>query len=102
MYFQINAFLIITSLSFFTGLMGLVFNRQNILITIMSIELMLLSVNLNLIMFAICLDDVVGQIFAVFVLTIAAAESAVGFALITCLHESSGNIQLNPVRTPKE
>jgi len=73
----------ITSLIFFTGILGLLTNRRNLLITIMTLELLLLSVNLNFITFSIYLDDIVGQIFVLFILTIAASESSIGLSIIT-------------------
>jgi NADH-quinone oxidoreductase subunit K len=80
---SINYVLILTSIVFFIGLLGIVLNRKNILIIIMSIELLLLAVNLNFAAFSIYLDDIVGQIFVLFILTIAATESAIGLAVIT-------------------
>lgn len=73
----------VTSLIFFTGILGLLTNRRNLLITIMTLELLLLSVNLNFITFSIYLDDIVGQIFVLFILTIAATESSIGLSIIT-------------------
>ena len=73
---NINYILNITIVLFLIGTLGLVLNRKNVLITIMSIELMLLSVNLNFIIFSIYLDDLIGYIFVLFILTIAATESA--------------------------
>ena len=78
--------------------MGIVLNRKNILITIMSIELLLLAVNLNFAAFSIYLDDVIGQIFVLFVLTIAATESAIGLAIITVFYRLKNSIQLDPIR----
>lgn len=76
-------FLILAAFIFFIGILGLVLNRQNILIALMSIELLLLSVNLNFIIFAIYLDDIIGQIFVLFILTISATESSLGLSIIT-------------------
>ena len=80
---------------FLISLMGLVLNRRNILITIMCIELILLSLNLNFIIFSVYLDDVYGQIFSLFILTVAAAESAVGLALIIAYHRIRGSISMS-------
>lgn len=74
----------LTCIIFFTGLLGVVLNRKNILITIMSIKL-LLAINLNFVAFSIYLDDIV-QIFVLFILTIAAAESAIGLAIVKVLY----------------
>ena len=88
----------ITTLLFFIGLLGIVLNRKNILIVIMSIELLLLAVNLNFAAFSIYLDDVVGQIFVLFILTIAATESAIGLALLTGVYNIKNSIQFKPIR----
>jgi len=90
--------LVITSIIFFIGLCGIVLNRKNILNIIMSIELLLLSVNLNFAIFSIYLDDIVGQIFVIFILTIAAAESAIGLAIITVFYRLKGSIELEPIK----
>lgn len=83
------------------GVLGLVFNRKNILIIIMSIELMLLSVNLNFILFSTYLDDILGQIFVIFILTIAATESAIGLAILSCFYKVNNNILVEAVRKVK-
>lgn len=90
--------LTLTSIVFFIGLLGIVINRKNILIIIMSIELLLLAVNLNFAIFSIYLDDIVGQIFVIFILTVAAAESAIGLAIITGIYRLKNSIQLEPIK----
>jgi len=89
--------LVINILLFFVGVLGLIFNRRNILILIMSIELMLLSVNLNFITFSKYLDDVSGQLFVLFILTVAASESAIGLSILSLYNKllSSINIYFN-------
>lgn len=99
---QINQFLIITSLVFFLGALGLILNRKNILITIMSLEIMLLAANLNFIAFSIYLDNMIGQIFVIFVLTIAATESALGLAILTAHYRLKKNISLSSVKFIKD
>lgn len=87
--------LFVNFILFFSTLFGIVFNRRNLLITLMSIELLLLSLNLN---FAICsmyLDDCYGQLFILFVLTVAASESAIGLALIITFFKVRGSILIN-------
>lgn len=86
---------------FLIGSLGLVLNRKNVLITIMSIELMLLSVNLNFIIFSIYLDDIVGYIFVLFILTIAATESAIGLAILSIYYKLKQTIQMDVVKTVK-
>ena len=95
---SINYILIITSTVFFIGLFGIVLNRKNILNIIMSIELLLLSVNLNFAIFSIYLDDIIGQIFVIFILTIAAAESAIGLAIITVFYRLKNSIEMEPIK----
>lgn len=80
---------------FFLSLFGIVFNRYSILVTLMCIELMLLSINLNFNIFSLYLDDMYGQIFSLFILTIAAAESSIGLAIIILYYGLRGNISLN-------
>lgn len=77
---------------FLIGLWGIFLNRKNILIMIMSIELMLLAVNVLFLFFSIKFDDIFGQIFALFILTVAAGESAIGLALLVIYYRSRGNI----------
>lgn len=93
-----NYFLTITFLLFVIGLAGIIFNRKNILIIIMSIELLLLAINLNFAAFSIYLDDIIGQIFVLFILTIAATESAIGLAIITIFYRLKNSIQLEPIK----
>jgi NADH-quinone oxidoreductase subunit K len=88
----------LTSIVFFIGLIGIVLNRKNVLIIIMSIELLLLAVNLNFAAFSIYLDDIIGQIFVIFILTIAAAESAIGLAIITVFYKLKNSIELEPIK----
>jgi NADH-quinone oxidoreductase subunit K len=95
---SLNYVLTITSIVFFIGLLGVILNRKNILVIIMSIELLLLSVNLNFAVFSIYLDDFVGQIFVLFILTIAATESAIGLAVITLLYRVKNSIELEPIK----
>jgi NADH-quinone oxidoreductase subunit K len=95
---QISQFLTITSIAFFLGFLGLILNRKNILITIMSLEIMLLAGNLNFIIFSIYLDNIVGQIFVIFVLTVAATESALGLAILMAHYRLKNNIKLNSIK----
>lgn len=86
---------------FLIGVLGLVLNRKSILITIMSIELMLLAVNLNFIIFSIYLDDIIGHIFVLFILTIAATESAIGLAILTVYYKLKNTIQMDKIKVIK-
>ena len=95
---NINYILSLTSIVFFIGLIGIVLNRKNILVIIMSIELLLLAVNLNFAALSIYLDDIIGQIFIFFILTIAATESAIGLAVITVFYRLKNSIELDPIK----
>lgn len=95
---SINYILKLTCIIFFIGLIGIVLNRKNVLVIIMSIELLLLAANLNFAAFSIYLDDIVGQIFIVFILTIAAAESATGLAVLTVFYRLKSSIQLGSIK----
>ncbi len=85
-------YLTVSTLLFFIGLFGIVLNRKNILIVLMSIELMLLAINLNFVIFSNSIDDIVGQMFALLILTVAAAESAIGLAILVVYYRLRGNI----------
>jgi NADH-quinone oxidoreductase subunit K len=98
LYISINFILKLTCIVFSIGLIGIVLNRKNILLIIMSIELLLLSVNLNFASFSIYLDDVTGQVFILFVLAIAATESASGIAIITAFYKLRNSIQFESVK----
>jgi NADH-quinone oxidoreductase subunit K len=78
---------------FFIGLLGIVLNRRNILIVLMCIEIILLSLNLNFIVLSTYLDDFCGQVFSFFILTVAAAESAIGLAIIIIYYRLRGEIK---------
>jgi len=80
-------------LIFIVGVLGIAFNRQSVIITLMCIELMLLSININLVIFSVYLDDIVGQIFCLFVLTVAAAESSIGLAILIRFFKLFGSIK---------
>ena len=94
----IGEILILTTFLFFIGMIGLVLNRKNIIIMIMSLELMLLAVNLNFIAFSIYLDDIIGQVFVLFILTIAATESALGLAILTTFNNTKHSISIDKVK----
>lgn len=85
-------YLAVSMILFLLGIWGIFLNRKNIIVMLMSIELMLLAVNLNFLLFSVYLDDVVGQVFALLVLTVAAAESAIGLALLVVYYRVRGTI----------
>ena len=98
---NISYILKLTTLIFCAGALGLILNRKNILVAIMCIELLLLAVNLNFIMFSIYLDDIFGSIFVLFVLTIAASESALGLSILTVYYKLKNSILLEPIKNNK-
>jgi len=85
-------FLAFGCLLFLIGVVGVVLNRKNLIIMLMSIELILLAVNVNFVVFSFWLDDITGQIFSIFILTVAAAESAIGLAILVIYHRLRGQI----------
>jgi NADH-quinone oxidoreductase subunit K len=94
-------YLTVAALLFTLGLFGIFLNRKNIIIILMSIELMLLAVNINFVAFSTYLNDLVGQVFAMFVLTVAAAEAAIGLAILVVYYRNRGSIAVEDVNTMK-
>jgi NADH-quinone oxidoreductase subunit K len=93
--------LLVSMMLFFIGLVGIVLVRRNLILVLISIEIMLLSVNFNLAVFSYVLDDVVGQVFFLFVLAIAAAESSIGLAILVTYHRLNGLLLVDLVRNIK-
>lgn len=87
--------LVINFYIFFLGFLGVLTNRRHFLVVIISIEVILLMVNIYLLLFSIQLDDILGQLFALFILTVAAAESSIGLAIIILYYRNRGNISYN-------
>nr|BBF98331.1 NADH dehydrogenase subunit 4L [Goniomonas avonlea] len=94
-------YLTVGLLLFIIGISGIFLNRKNILILLMSIELMLLGINLNFVVFSIFLDDLMGQVFALFVFTVAAAESSIGLAILVIYYRVRGTISVNFIHLMK-
>ena len=86
---------------FTIGLIGIFLNRKNVIVILMCIELILLSVNINLVSFSIYLQDLVGQVFSMFILTVAAAEAAVGLAIIVVYYKNKGSIDVEQINSMK-
>lgn len=82
----------LSAVLFFIGVFGIITHRRNVIILLMCLELMLLSVNINFILFSIYLDDLTGQIWAIFILTVAASEAAVGLAILIGYYSQRGNV----------
>ena len=91
----IEHYIVVSSILFVLGVLGIFLNRKNVIIILMAIELILLAVNINLVAFSVFLHDVVGQIFAMFVLTVAAAEAAVGLAILVTFFRNRGDIAVD-------
>ena len=94
---SLGHYLILAATIFTIGVVGIFLNRKNIIVILMSIELILLAVNINLVSFSIYLNDLVGQIFTLFILTVAAAEAAIGLAIIVIYYRNSGTIRVQEI-----
>lgn len=94
-------YLSVTTFLFLIGCLGIILNRKNILLLLMSVELIFLAVNINFVAFSVYLDDVMGQIFAVYILTIAAAESAVGLAILVAYYKIRNSIAVESIQILK-
>ena len=97
----LSHYLILGAIIFAIGVAGIFLNRKNVVVILMSIELILLAVNINLVSFSIFLQDLAGQIFAMFVLTVAAAEAAIGLAIIVIYYRNTGSIFVEDINSMK-
>ena len=97
----INHYLILSSLIFSLGVIGIFLNRKNVINILMSIELILLGVNINFIAFSYFSSDLVGQIFSLFILTVAAAEAAIGLAILVVYFRNKGTIDVKDINVLK-
>ena len=98
----IGHYLTLAAIIFLIGVVGIYLNRKNIIVILMSIELILLAVNINLVSFSIFMNDISGQIFTLFILTVAAAEAAIGLAIIVVYYRNSGTIREEEIENLKE
>jgi NADH-quinone oxidoreductase subunit K len=94
-------YLTVAAILFTLGILGIFLNRKNVIIILMSVELMLLAVNINLVAFSTNLGDLVGQVFAMFVLTVAAAEAAIGLAILVVYFRNRGSIAVEDINMMK-
>ena len=94
-------YLILGAIIFTIGIIGIFLNRKNLIVILMCIELLLLAVNINLVSFSIFLNDLNGQIFTLFILTVAAAEAAIGLAIIVAYYRNAGSIRVEDINTLK-
>ena len=98
---SLEHYLILGAIIFTIGIIGIFLNRKNIIVILMCIELLLLAVNINLVSFSIFLNDLSGQIFTLFILTVAAAEAAIGLAIIVLYYRNAGTIQVEDIDSLK-
>ncbi len=94
-------YLTVGAILFATGIFGIFINRKNVIVILMSVELMLLAVNINLVAFSAALGDLTGQVFAMLVLTVAAAEAAIGLAILVAFFRNRGSIAVEDVNMMK-
>ena len=94
-------YLTLGAIIFTIGVIGIFLNRKNIIVILMSIELILLAVNINLVSFSIFLNNLIGQVFTVFILTVAAAEAAIGLAIIVAYYRNTGTISVEEINKLK-
>ena len=94
-------YLFLSAIIFTLGVFGIFVNRKNVIVVLMSIELILLSVNINLVAFSVYLQNITGQIFTLFILTVAAAEAAIGLAILVVFFRNKGSIQVEDINSMK-
>jgi NADH-quinone oxidoreductase subunit K len=94
-------YLILAAIVFTIGVCGIFLNRKNVIIILMSVELMLLAVNINFVAFSAHLHDLVGQVFTIFILTVAAAEAAIGLAILVVYYRNRGSISVTDINIMK-
>ncbi|MGH6817948.1 MAG: NADH-quinone oxidoreductase subunit NuoK [Methylovirgula sp.] len=98
---SLGHYLVVAAILFTLGIAGIIVNRKNIIVILMSIELILLAVNINLVAFSAFLGDLTGQIYALFVLTVAAAEAAIGLAILVAYFRNRGTIAVEDINMMK-
>jgi NADH-quinone oxidoreductase subunit K len=97
MIIELGHYLILSSMLFTIGVVGVFLNRKNVIIILMSLELILLSISINLVAFSAFFNDSVGQIFSLFILTVAAGEAAIGLAILVVYFRNVGNIEVDQI-----
>ena len=98
---ELGHYLTLGGVIFLLGVIGIFLNRKNIIVILMSVELILLSVNINLVAFSTYSNEIVGQIFTFFILTVAAAEAAIGLAIIVSYYRNKGSIRVQDINEMK-
>jgi NADH-quinone oxidoreductase subunit K len=101
MMIELNHYLTVAALLFMIGVCGIILNRKNIIVILMSVELILLSVNVNLVAFSSFVGDLTGQVFSLFILTVAAAEAAIGLAILVTYFRNRGSIAVEDINMMK-
>ena len=101
MLISLDHYLIVAAILFTFGIAGIFLNRKNVIVILMSVELILLSVNINLVAFSSFLGDLTGQVFALFILTVAAAEAAIGLAILVVFYRNRGSIAVEDINMMK-
>ncbi|MSQ86425.1 MAG: NADH-quinone oxidoreductase subunit NuoK [Alphaproteobacteria bacterium] len=101
MHVGLGHYLTVSAMLFTLGIFGIFLNRKNLIVILMSIELMLLSVNINLVAFSSFLNDLAGQIFTMLVLTVAAAEAAIGLAIVVVFYRNRRSIEVEDINQMK-
>ena len=101
MQIGLTHYLSVAAILFTLGVLGIILNRKNIIIILMSVELILLSVNINLVTFSTFLGDLTGQVFSLFILTVAAAEAAIGLAILVTYYRNRGSIAVEDINMMK-
>jgi NADH-quinone oxidoreductase subunit K len=97
----LSHYLTVAAILFTLGVLGIFLNRKNVIVILMSVELILLAVNINLVAFSVHLNDIVGQVFALFILTVAAAEAAIGLAILVTYFRNRGTIAVEDINLMK-
>ncbi|QKX01843.1 NADH-quinone oxidoreductase subunit NuoK [Wolbachia endosymbiont of Cruorifilaria tuberocauda] len=98
----LNHFLVVAAILFTIGVFGILFNRKSIINVLLSVEILLLAININLVAFSAFMNDITGQIFVMFVLAVTAAESGTGLAILVVYYRNHGNIDVERVNLMKE
>ena len=101
MIIGLSHYLTVAAILFTLGIIGIFLNRKNVIVILMSIELILLAVNLNFVAFSAFLGDIVGQVFALLILTVAAAEAAIGLAILVVFYRNRGSIAVEDINLMK-
>jgi len=101
MQIGLTHYLSVAAILFTLGVLGIILNRKNSIIILMSVELILLSVNINLVTFSTFLGDLTGQVFSLFILTVAAAEAAIGLAILVTYYRNRGSIAVEDINMMK-